>query len=93
VIPAASLAVIVRLLACPAVTLVAAALNARRVAAPEATVTLVVELVLLQLRQWTVTVYWYVPAESPESVHDVTAEGDEGAGQLPPGAAPFRLTS
>jgi hypothetical protein len=54
---AASLALIVRLSAAPAVGVVVAALRTKWSAAPEATIAVRVELVAVQVRQTAVTVY------------------------------------
>jgi hypothetical protein len=76
VFPAESLAVIVRLSPAPAVGVVVAGVSEKWWSAPDVSVTAVEPLVADQLFHTAVTVYWYVPAESPESVQLVAVDGD-----------------
>jgi hypothetical protein len=63
------------------------------VAAPVSTVASAAALVAVHVRHTAVTVYAYVPAASPVSVHEVAAAGDEGVGQSPPDDPPSRRTT
>ena len=70
----ASLAVIVRLSASPAVGVVLAASSCRWVAGPKATATDLAVLVAVQVRHTAVTVYSCVPIDMPVSVQLVAVE-------------------
>ena len=88
----ASLAVIVRLSAAPAVGVTLAASSTRWVVGPNATVADLAVLVAVQVRHTAVTVYACVPIGTPVSVQLVAVEGEPELGQPPPGEPPSRVT-